>query len=73
MTDEQRIRDLIERSSLGTPDAKAMRACTSPEQARRVVELAKELSAGGRWVTCRLDWRAHRINDDCQDVTEVEL
>ena len=72
MTDEQRIRDLIEASSLGTPDAKAMRERTSPEVVRRVVERAKELSAGGRWVSCRFDWRAHRINDECQDVTEVE-
>lgn len=73
MTDEQGIRDLIEASSLGTPDTKAMRARTSPEQARQVVERAKDLSAGGRWVTCRSDWRAHRVNDECQDVEDVKL
>lgn len=73
MTDERRICDLIEASSLGTPDAKAMRDQTPVEVARRVVARARELGAGGRWVTCQFDWRAHRINDECQNVREVDL
>ncbi len=39
-----RISRLIEASSLGTPDAVAMRARTTNEQARRVVQRAQELS-----------------------------
>ena len=38
-----RIRELIERSSLGTPEAKALRASVPEEVGRRVVERAKEL------------------------------
>ncbi len=38
-----RTNDLIEASSLGTPDAVAMRAQVTDEQARRVVERAKEI------------------------------
>ena len=41
----EHIRELIERSSLGTPDAKALRASVSDETARRIVERAKELAA----------------------------
>ncbi len=70
---ERSIEDLIEASSLGTPDAKAMRERTPRDVAQRVVARSHELAAGGRWVTCRFDWRAHRINDECQDVQEVEL
>ncbi len=73
MTDRQRIEDLIEASSLGTPEAKAMRERTPPDVARRVVARSKELAREGRWVTCRLDWRAHLINNECQNVREVEL
>ena len=73
MTGEQRIRDLIERSSLGTPDAKTMIARTSPEQARRVMERARQLGNGGPWASCRHEWRAHERNEDCQDPREVEL
>lgn len=39
---------LIERSSLGTPDAVAMRARVSDEEARRVVARAKEIGSGDR-------------------------
>lgn len=39
------IERLIEASSLGTPDAVAMRECTSPEHARRVMARAKEIAA----------------------------
>jgi hypothetical protein len=35
----------IEASSLGTPDAVAMRERTTPEQARRVMARAKEIAA----------------------------
>lgn len=41
------IEELIERSSLGTPEAVAMRATVSDEEARRCVERAKELGAMG--------------------------
>ena len=37
------IRDLIERGSLGTPEARAIRATVSQEAARRVVSLARYL------------------------------
>jgi hypothetical protein len=42
MTDIER---LIEASSLGTPDAVAMRERTSPEHARRIVARSKEIAA----------------------------
>ena len=41
MTDD--IRELIERGSLGTPEAKAIRATVSGETARRVVALSRYL------------------------------
>lgn len=41
--DEGDIRELIERGSLGTPEAKAIRATVSSEQAQRVVRLARYL------------------------------
>lgn len=37
------IKELVEASSLGTPEAKALRASVSDEQARRIVERAREL------------------------------
>jgi hypothetical protein len=43
-----RINHLIEASSLGTPDAVAMRARTTDEEARRVVARAEELGGEGR-------------------------
>lgn len=48
MTPEERIEGLIEASSLGTPDAVAMRERTTPEQARRIVERAKKIAAEER-------------------------
>lgn len=39
------IEALIEASSLGTPDAVAMRERTTPEQARRVMERAEQIAA----------------------------
>ncbi len=39
----QRVHRLIEASSLGTPDAVAMRARTTDEDARRIVARAREL------------------------------
>lgn len=42
--DQPTIQELIDRSSLGTPEAKAARASVSDEQAARVVARAKELS-----------------------------
>ncbi len=41
------VDDLIEASSLGTPEAKAARASVSDDEARRVVARAKELGAAG--------------------------
>lgn len=38
--DEARIEAAIERSSLGTPEAKRYRAMTDPETARRIVDKA---------------------------------
>lgn len=43
--ERERIEELIEASSLGTPDAVAMRVRTSPEVARRIVARAKELAS----------------------------
>lgn len=37
------IHDLIERGSLGTPEAKAIRATVSDEEVARVLALAEEL------------------------------
>jgi hypothetical protein len=37
------ILELIERGSLGSPEAKALRATVSDEEARRVIDLANEL------------------------------
>jgi len=42
--DMGRIEDLIERSSLGTPEAKALRATVSDEHAARIVARARELA-----------------------------
>lgn len=44
-SDRGRIEDLIERSSLGTPEAKALRATVSDEHAARIVARAKELES----------------------------
>ena len=41
--DAVRIEDLVERSSLGTPEAKALRATVSDEHAARIVARAREL------------------------------
>lgn len=41
--DAARIRDTIERSSLGTPEAKALRDSVSDEHAARIVKRAEEL------------------------------
>lgn len=72
--DGDRIDALIEASSLGTPDAKAMRSRTSPEAARRVVELSHQLADPAvRVVRCRFNWAAHPIDDDCQDVEDATL
>ncbi len=69
---DRSIEDLIEASSLGTPEAKALRELTSPEVARRVVELSHQLADPAvRMVRCRDDWRAHPINDDCVNVEDV--
>lgn len=38
------ITDLLEASSLGSPDAKAARAQVSPEDARRLAERSRELA-----------------------------
>lgn len=46
--EERRIEDLIAASSLGTPDAVAMRERTSPEHARRIVERSEEIAAEER-------------------------
>lgn len=43
MSDEPDIHELIERSSLGTPEAKAVRATVSDEQVRRIVRRSREL------------------------------
>jgi len=45
MTDERTIEELIEASSFGTPEAVALRATVSDEDARRCVARAGELSA----------------------------
>jgi len=42
-TSAGQVEDLIERSSLGTPEAKALRATVSDEHAARIVERAQEL------------------------------
>ena len=66
------IEDLIEASSLGTPEAKVLRDSVPAEQVRRVVELARLLADPSvRLVRCRDDWRAHPISDDCQGVDDV--
>lgn len=44
MTGEERIRALIDASSLGTPDAKAMIERTPPEVAREIVARSKEIT-----------------------------
>lgn len=44
MTEKRDIRDLIEASSLGTPEAKALRESVSDETAQRIVARAEELS-----------------------------
>lgn len=43
MSDEPDIHELIERSSLGTPEAKALRATVSDEQVRRIIRRSHEL------------------------------
>lgn len=40
----KRIEELVERSSLGTPEAKALRASVTDEEAARVVQRARELA-----------------------------
>lgn len=40
-----RMRELIERGSLGTPEAKALRASVSREQVEKVLARAKELES----------------------------
>lgn len=47
------IRELIERGSLGTPEAKAIRASVPREQVERVLAMARELEA--RQCSCELD------------------
>lgn len=46
---EQTIEELIERSSLGTPEAKAIRESVDPERARHVVEASRLLGRHGIW------------------------
>lgn len=46
------IEELLEASSFGTPEAKALRATVSPEQAKAVVERAKQLREERR----RAEW-----------------
>jgi hypothetical protein len=41
--DAARIRELVERSSFGTPEAVALRASVSGEQVRRVLARRREL------------------------------
>lgn len=43
MSDEMDIHELIERGSLGTPEAKALRATVSEDQVRRIIRRAHEL------------------------------
>jgi hypothetical protein len=48
MSDERPdIRELIERSSLGTPEAKALRATVSREQVEKVLARVRELEVEG--------------------------
>lgn len=47
MGDERSIRELVEASSLGTPESKAARESVSDETAQRVVARAKELEREG--------------------------
>ena len=58
---EPSIEELIEASSLGTPEAKALRASVSDEDARRVVERAfphehewtqRQMTNGDPWWSC---------------------
>lgn len=43
MTDRRRIEELIEASSLGTPEAKALRDSVPDEVAKRIVARSKEI------------------------------
>ena len=63
---ESRIRRLIEASSLGTPEARRLRATVPDETARRIVEHSHQDDTKTRWVLhCPVDncgWEHERTN-----------